>query len=192
MILFFPLCLSRAFYFLSSIIVLCLCFSALSPINVYINLPLSEISDIDDQHSVRLTELIFSHPVSPFLNRVFILQQISLRLFYKLLWPEPRMVLNESADWNPTGKVTVGHELIDHFWTPDLIIHDLVKFYKPEMVSDVAALKIRKERSVYYKLRADLTIVCKGMEFGMYPFDKHICYLKLTSCKSNGVIYFLM
>jgi len=26
-------------------------------------------------------------------------------------------------------------------------------------------------------------VVCKGMEFGLYPFDKHFCYLKLTSCK---------
>ncbi len=95
------------------------------------------------------------------------------------------MILNDSADWQGKLKVTVGHELIDHFWTPDLIIHDLVKFYKPEMVSDIAALKIRRENSVYYKLRADLTVVCKGMEFGMYPFDKHVCYLKLTSCEYN-------
>ena len=33
--------------------------------------------------------------------------------------------------------------------------------------------------------RADLTIVCKGMEFGLYPFDKHVCYLKLTSCECS-------
>ncbi len=31
--------------------------------------------------------------------------------------------------------------------------------------------------------RADLTVVCKGMEFALYPFDKHVCHLKLTSCK---------
>jgi len=35
------------------------------------------------------------------------------------------MVLNGSADWSQ-GRLPVGAGLIDHFWTPDLIIHDLV------------------------------------------------------------------
>lgn len=38
---------------------------------------------------------------------LFLLQQISLRLSYKLLWPEPRMVLNESADWTSRGKLGI-------------------------------------------------------------------------------------
>lgn len=95
------------------------------------------------------------------------------------------MVLNQSSDWS-AGKKTVGARLISFFWTPDLIFHDLVKFYKPEMVSEVAALQITKDNNVYYKLRADLTIVCKGMKFGMYPFDEHVCFLKVTSCKCRN------
>ncbi len=80
-------------------------------------------------------------------------QQISLRLSYKLLWPEPRMVLNASADWSSHGEINVGADLIQHFWTPDIIIHDLVEFKKPVILTEVAALEIRKENAVYYKVR---------------------------------------
>ena len=52
------------------------------------------------------------------------MQQISLRLTYKLLWPEPRMVLNTSADWSE-GEINVRGDMVDNFWTPDIIIHDL-------------------------------------------------------------------
>ena len=55
---------------------------------------------------------------------LFILQQISLRLTYKLLWPEPRMILNSSADWSE-GEINVRGDMVDNFWTPDIIIHDL-------------------------------------------------------------------
>ncbi|TRY80782.1 hypothetical protein TCAL_13054 [Tigriopus californicus] len=132
--------------------------STIMPIGVYVNLPLSEISAIDDQHS-----------------------QISIRLSYKLLWPEPRMVLNTSIDWNTVEEKPVAASLIRHFWTPDIIIHDLVEFKKPEVIKEVAALQIKKEHSVYFKIRSDLTVVCKGMEFALYPFDSHVCHLKLTS-----------
>ena len=56
---------------------------------------------------------------------LFPLQQISLRLTYKLLWPEPRMILNASADWSE-GEINVRGDMVDNFWTPDIIIHDLV------------------------------------------------------------------
>ena len=58
---------------------------------------------------------------------LFPLQQISLRLTYKLLWPEPRMILNASADWSE-GEINVRGDMVDNFWTPDIIIHDLVSF----------------------------------------------------------------
>ena len=80
------------------------------------------------------------------------LQQISLRLTYKLLWPEPRMILNTSADWSQ-GEINVRGDMVDHFWTPDIIIHDLVSFYKPEVLNQVAALEIKQNKRLYYKVR---------------------------------------
>ena len=41
-------------------------------------------------------------------------------------WPEHRMVLNESADWS-RGEIMVSPEIIEHFWVPDVGIHDLVR-----------------------------------------------------------------
>lgn len=67
------------------------------------------------------------------------------------------------------------------FWTPDVIIHDLVRFNKPEILNQVGALEIFKDGRVYYKVRSDITVVCKAMEFGQFPLDKHKCYFILTS-----------
>ena len=53
------------------------------------------------------------------------------------------------------------------------------------MVSKVGALEIFRDKRVYYKVRSDITIVCKAMEFALYPLDNHKCYLILTSCKKN-------
>ena len=34
-----------------------------------------------------------------------------------------------------------------------------------------------------FSFRSDITVVCKAMEFGQFPLDKHKCYFMLTSCK---------
>ena len=86
---------------------------------------------------------------NPFLTSF---QQISIRWTYKLKWPEPRMILNASADWS-TGEINVRGDMVDHFWTPDIIIHDLVSFYKPEILNQVAALEIKKWKQLYFKVR---------------------------------------
>jgi hypothetical protein len=88
----------------------------------------------------------------------FYFQQISLRLTYKLLWPEPRMILNSSADWSE-GEINVRGDMVEHFWTPDIIIHDLVSFYKPEVLNEVAALEIKKDKRLYYKVRWEKIIL---------------------------------
>ena len=82
----------------------------------------------------------------------FFPQQISLRWTYKLMWQEPRMILNASADWS-TGEINVRGDMINNFWTPDIIIHDLVNFNKPEILNQVAALEIKDDRRLYYKVR---------------------------------------
>jgi hypothetical protein len=79
-------------------------------------------------------------------------------LTYKLLWPEPRMILNSSADWSE-GEINVRGDMVEHFWTPDIIIHDLVSFYKPEVLNEVAALEIKKDKRLYYKVRWEKIIL---------------------------------
>jgi len=99
------------------------------PLSVYFKLPVTEVSEIDDHKS-----------------------QLTLRLAYKLRWPEHRMLLNESADWSE-GEINVRPELIDYFWSPDIIIHDLISFVKPQVLNDVGAMEILRDNSVYYKVR---------------------------------------
>jgi hypothetical protein len=43
--------------------------------------------------------------------------------------------------------------LFQNLWIPDVIIHDLVTFNKPEILSEVAALEIMYNKEVYYKIR---------------------------------------
>jgi len=128
------------------------------PLSVFFKLPISEISEIDDHKSI-----------------------VTLRLSYKLMWPESRMVVNASADWGEEGEINISPDNIEHIWTPDVIIHDLVRFNKPEILNQVGALEIFRDKRVYYKVRSDITIVCKAMEFALYPLDNHKCYLILTS-----------
>ena len=107
-----------------------------------------------------------------------------------------------------------------HIWTPDVIIHDLVKFNKPEILNQVwngnfyticqlpgwcpgnfqwqASLLQSEVVSNYFfqswninhqkSFRSDITVVCKAMEFGLYPLDNHKCYLILTSCKCGQLL----
>jgi len=49
------------------------------------------------------------------------------------------------------------------------------------MLNEVAALEILQDHSVYYKVRSDITIVCKGMQFSRFPLDQHRCLFKLSS-----------
>jgi len=128
------------------------------PLPVFFKLPVSEISEIDDHKSI-----------------------VTIRLSYKLQWPEQRMVVNQSADWGKEDDINISPDNIEHIWTPDVIIHDLVSFNKPEILNQVGALEIFKNKKVYYKVRSDITIVCKAMEFGQFPLDNHKCYLMLTS-----------
>jgi len=106
------------------------------------------------------------------------------------------MILNASADWSK-GELNVRGDMVEHFWTPDIIIHDLVSFYKPEIMNQVAALEVKRSHQLYYKVRSDMTMVCKGMKFHRFPLDEHVCYLKLTSfgyddrrMKLDGVFYY--
>ena len=62
------------------------------------------------------------------------------------------MLLNATADWS-TGEINVKGGMVDHFWTSDIIIHDLVSFYKLEILNQVAALEIKKKKQLYFKVR---------------------------------------
>ena len=119
------------------------------PIQVYFKLPVSEISKIDDQRSVRDPKTNWG---SLERAQLFVAaNQPPMDLQTDVAW-EPRMILNSSADWS-TGEINVRGDMVEHFWTPDIIIHDLVSFYKPEILNQVAALEIKHSRKLYYKVR---------------------------------------
>ena len=92
--------------------------TANGPLNVFFKLSITEIISVDDHRRVRkISELV--------LNQIHV-QEVSILLGYNMRWPEHRMVLNESADWS-RGEIMVSPEIIEHFWVPDVGIHDLVR-----------------------------------------------------------------
>ena len=95
------------------------------------------------------------------------------------------MIVNESIDWS-RGEINISPENIQvkyifssdtataddiksdttifhvfppsqYLWIPDVIIHDLVMFSKPEILNEVAALEIFHNQMVYYKIRSAST-----------------------------------
>ena len=51
------------------------------------------------------------------------------------------------------GEINISPDNIQALWIPDVIIHDLVKFSKPEILNEVAALEIFSTGQLYYKIR---------------------------------------
>ena len=61
---------------------------------------------------------------------------------------------------------------LQFLWIPDVIIHDLVKFSKPEILNEVAALEIFKNGKVYYKIRQTNTKCLINKSYlGMFRVD---------------------
>ena len=55
------------------------------------------------------------------------------------------------------------------------------RFAKPVILQEVASLEILGDHSLYYKTRSEVTIMCAGMEFSLYPLDYHVCNFMLSS-----------
>ena len=58
-----------------------------------------------------------------------------------------------------------------------------LRFTKPVILQEVASLEILGDNSLYYKTRSEVTLMCGGMEFSLYPLDHHVCNFMLSSCE---------
>ena len=107
-------------------------------------------------------------------------QTITLSMYMKVKWFEPRLQINESShEWNetsfgPPDEVNTSPELIHEFWQPDIEIYRLQKYAQKRVNTDMSGLKIRKNKEIVYETRVDVTISCL-MNFDDYPLDSHNC-----------------
>ena len=65
------------------------------------------------------------------------------------------------------------------------------RFTKPVILQEVASLEILGDHSLYYKIRSEVTIMCGGMEFSLYPLDHHVCSFMLSSCEYDNIALYL-
>ena len=81
-------------------------------------------------------------------------------------WSEQRLFFNETFDWSRRG-LTINAEFIEHFWTPDITVIDLVRylltnivtiadlfsFSNPGVTGKAASLELLRDHSLNYRLR---------------------------------------
>ena len=113
-------------------------------------------------------------------------QSISISMYFGVRWFEPRLVINESAeDWTepklgPDDHVNVSPEVIKDLWYPDLEIYGLEKFDLQKVLKEMSGVRIIKNQTIDYELRAVITISCH-MNFNDYPLDSHACPFQIGS-----------
>ena len=66
-----------------------------------------------------------------------------------------------------------------------------LRFAKPVILQEVASLEILRDHSLYYKTRSEVTLMCGGMEFSLYPLDHHVCNFMLSSCEYEHIVLYL-
>ena len=126
-------------------------------------------------------------------------QSISITMYFAVRWFEPRLVINENAEaWSsvqlgPVGEVTISTHNLKNFWYPELEIYGIDSFRRYNVLKDMAGLRIRKDQTINYEVKSEITISCK-MDFDNYPLDNQKCFFQVGSyygseetiqCESN-------
>ena len=113
-------------------------------------------------------------------------QSISLSMYFKIRWFEPRLIINETAKaWTelqlgPPGEVTVSQQTLKYLWYPELEIYGIEKFRIFNVLKKQSGLRITKERIIIYEVSAEVKIACK-MDFDKYPLDNQTCLFQVGS-----------
>ena len=113
-------------------------------------------------------------------------QSISLSMYFKIRWFEPRLKINETAKaWTelqlgPPGEVTVSQQNLRYLWYPELEIYGIEKFRIFNVLKKQSGLRITKERIIIYEVSAEVKIACK-MDFDKYPLDNQTCLFQVGS-----------
>ena len=113
-------------------------------------------------------------------------QTISLNMYFRIKWMEPRLVINDDAvDWNDLelnsqNEINVAPEFLKYLWYPDLEILGVEAFSTTNILKKMASLQIYKDRSIKFNSRVDTRISCR-MTFDRFPFDLHDCPFQISS-----------
>ena len=109
-------------------------------------------------------------------------QTVTLEMFFKIKWYEPRIVVNTtSLKWNQQATKVDGEEYVGipisqmkTFWIPDVEIRRLKKYIRKEVLTPAASFRTNGNRLLRYVARVELILSCQ-MNFRNYPFDSHVC-----------------
>ena len=113
-------------------------------------------------------------------------QTISLNMYFRIKWTEPRLVINDDAvDWNDLeldsqNEINVAPEFLKYLWYPDLEILGVEAFSTTNILKKMASLQIYRDRSIKFNARVDTRISCR-MTFDRFPFDLHDCPFQISS-----------
>ena len=118
-------------------------------------------------------------------------QTISLDMYMKIKWLEPRLSINTSSGiWNERAikldgedYVSIPLEDMKHFWIPDLEIAWLELYRTQNVLRETASFRTSENKLLRYIARVKVTISCQ-MNFEHYPFDSQLCRFRQGSFHS--------
>ena len=126
-------------------------------------------------------------------------QSIVLSMYFGIRWFEPRLQVNETANaWDevklgPKDEITISPQNLRYLWYPELEIYGIERFRVFNVLKEMSGLRIRKDRTINYEVKTEVTISCK-MDFDNYPLDNQTCFFqvgsyygsdKTVTCESN-------
>ena len=115
-------------------------------------------------------------------------QTVTLEMFFKIKWYEPRIVVNvTSLKWSKQAMRVDGEDYFDipisqmkAFWIPDVEIMRLKKYIPKEVLTPAASFRTNGNGLLRYVAKVELILSCQ-MNFRRYPFDSHVCMSKQGS-----------
>ena len=108
--------------------------------------------------------------VDDFENAIHVSLEVDLR------WQDQRLNIEE----NITTDVVLGDIFLEKLWLPDLYLFNLNSNRKLSFVKNYEGLWLGQNSTIFYLFASEATFYCQ-MDFGSYPLDEHVCYMKFSS-----------
>ena len=107
---------------------------------------------------------------------------INTNVFSTLTWIDNRILLSNISN----DSVNVDVRFLDKLWVPDIYFYDLKELQMTEGISPEKGLRLKRHDGrveVTFMIEMELVFVCP-MDVSNFPFDKHVCDIKMTSFSS--------
>ena len=107
---------------------------------------------------------------------------IDTNVFLTLTWVDDRILLANTSN----DSINVDVRFLEKLWVPDIYFYGLKELELTDGISPEKGLRLRRQEGrveVTFMIEMELVFVCP-MDVSNFPFDKHVCNIKMTSFSS--------